>query len=51
MTEALATTTYFSVESLETVRMSLMIAALNDLEVKSDDILNAYLQATLKEKV
>ena len=28
-----------------------MIAALNDLDIKSDDILNAYVQAPVTEKV
>ena len=41
MTEILATITYASVVSRETVRIALMIAALNDLEVKSDVIFRA----------
>ena len=51
MTEAPATIMYASIVSTETVRISLMIAALNDLEVKSGDILNAYVQASVTEKV
>ena len=51
MTEALATITYASIVSRETVRIALMIAALNDLEVKLGDILNAYVQAPVTEKV
>ena len=31
--------------------MVLMIAALNDLEVKLGDIMNAYAQAPVREKV
>ena len=51
MTKALATITYASVVSRETVRTALMIAALNDLEVKSGYILNAYVQALVTVKV
>ena len=51
MTKALATITYASVVSRETVRIALMIAALNDLEVKVGDVLNAYITAPCKEKV
>ena len=42
MTEALATITYASVVSRKTVRIVLMIATLNDLEVKLGNILNAH---------
>ena len=35
----------------ETVRIALMIAALNVLEVKLGNILNAYVQAPVTEKV
>ena len=51
MTKALATTTYASVVSRAAVRTALMIAALNDLEVKLGNILNAYAQAPVTEKV
>ena len=51
MTEALATITYASMVSRETVRIALMIAALNDLEGKSGNILNAYVQPHVTEKV
>ena len=51
MTMALATITYASVVSRETVRIALMIAILNDLEVKSGNILNACVQAPVTEKV
>ena len=40
-----------SLVSRETARIALMIAELNDLEVKSADILNAYVQTSLTEKV
>jgi hypothetical protein len=50
-TEAPATITYASVVSRETVRLALTIAALNDLEVKVGDVLNAYITAPVKEKV
>ena len=51
MTKALATIMYASVISRETVRIVLMIAALNDHQVKLGDILNAYVQAPVIEKV
>ena len=43
--------TYASVVSRETVRIALTIAALNDLEVKSSDIANAYLTTPCEEKI
>ena len=51
MTEAPPTITYASIVSQETVRLALTIAALNDLEVKVDDVLNAYITAPITEKV
>ena len=51
MTDALATTTFVSIMSREIVSIALMIAALNDLEVKSRDIFNAYVQSPVTEKV
>ena len=51
MTEAPPTITYASVVSRETVRLALMIAALNDLEVKVGDVLNAYITAPITKKV
>jgi len=39
------------VVSQETVRLALTIGALNDLEVKVGDVLNAYITAPVKEKV
>jgi hypothetical protein len=51
MTGAPTIMTYTSVVSRETVCIALTIAALNDLEVKAADILNAYISAPIKEKV
>ncbi len=51
MTGAPTIMTYASVVSRETVRIALTDAALNDLEVKAADILNAYISAPIKEKV
>ena len=51
MIKASATITYVSIVSRQTVRVSLMITTLNDLEAKPCDILNAYLQASVTEKV
>ena len=51
MTKASATNTHVSEVLRETVRIALMLAALNDLEVKLSNILNAYLQAPVTEKV
>ena len=50
-TEAPATITYASVVSRETVLLALTIAALNDLEVKVGNVLNAYITAPVEEKV
>jgi hypothetical protein len=50
-TEAHATITYASVVPCETVRIALLMAALNDLEVKVGDVLNAYITAPITEKV
>jgi hypothetical protein len=51
MTNATSTITYASVVSRETVRIALLMAALNDLEVKAGDVLNAYVTAPVTEKV
>ena len=42
---------YSSVDTRESVRIAFLIAALNELEVKSIDIGNAYLNAPAQEKV
>ena len=52
MTEVSSKTlTYASVVSRESVRIALTLAALNDLEVKTGDIENAYLTAPIGEKI
>jgi hypothetical protein len=51
MTKAPPTVTYASVVSRETDRLALTIAALNDLEVKVGDVLNAYITAPITDKV
>jgi hypothetical protein len=51
MTGAPTIMTYASVVSRETIPIALTLAALNDLEVKVADILNAYISAPIKEKV
>jgi hypothetical protein len=51
MTETPASLTYSSVVSRDRVRISFLIAALNDLEILSCDISNAYLNAPCREKI
>ncbi len=51
MTKAPATITYASVVSRETVRIALLMAALNDLNDKLGDVLNAYITAPITKKV
>ena len=51
ITTAPAAVTYASVVSRETVCISLTLAALNDLEVKCGDVLNAYITAPVKDKI
>ncbi len=50
-TKAPASITYASVVSRKTMHIALMLAALNDLQVKAGDVLNAYITAPVKEKV
>jgi hypothetical protein len=50
-TKAPPTITYASVFSCETVRLALIIAALNYLKVKVVYVLNAYITAPITEKV
>ena len=50
-TEAPSSITYSSVVSRDSVRIALLIAALNDLDVLACDIQNAYLTAPCREKV
>ena len=51
MTETPATLMYSSVVSRDSVQIALTIAALNDLQVMSCDIQNAYLMAECREKI
>ena len=51
VTEAPATITYASVVARDTVRLALLLAALNDLDVKVGDVLNAYITAPVTEKI
>jgi hypothetical protein len=43
--------TYSSVVTRESVRIAFLIAALNDIEILSTDVGNAYLQAPTRERV
>jgi hypothetical protein len=51
MNETPPTNTYASVVSRESVCIALTLAALNDLEVMTADIKNAYLTAPVLEKI
>jgi len=51
MTEAPSSITYASVVSRDSIRILLVIAALNGLEVSSCDIRNAYINAKPRERV
>eukprot|EP00804_Cyclotella_cryptica_P001676 CCRYP_009051-RA/>CCRYP_009051-RA protein AED:0.08 eAED:0.08 QI:0/0/0/1/0.5/0.6/5/0/841 len=51
VTKAPATLTYASVVSRETVRIALLIAALNDIDIWAADVLNAYITAPCREKI
>ena len=51
VTKPPATMTYASVVSCETVRIALNIAALNDLEVKMGNSMNAYITAPVTEEI
>ena len=51
MVEAPKSLTFESVVSRESVRIALTLVALNDHEVKTSDIQNAYLTAPCTEKV
>ena len=50
-TETPASITYSSVVSRDSVRIALLIAALNDLRILACDIQNAYLTAKCREKI
>ena len=51
MTDPPKESTYSSVVSRDSVRIAFLIAALNDLDVLSADVQNAYLNAPTKERV
>ena len=51
VTEAPATMTYASVVARDTVRIALLLAALNDLDVKVGNVLNTYITAPVTEKI
>jgi hypothetical protein len=51
MTDVPPTITYSSVVGREAVCIALTLAALNDLEVKVADIMNAYVTAPTQEKI
>jgi hypothetical protein len=50
-TKAPAAITFASMVSCETVHLALTIAYLNDLRVKVEDVLNAYITTLVKENV
>jgi len=49
--KTLASTTYSSIVSCESIQIAFLIAALNDLEVFATDVGNAYLNAPCGEKI
>jgi hypothetical protein len=51
MTVTPASITYSSVVSRDSVQLAFLIAALNDLDILSCDIGNAYLNAPCREKI
>ena len=51
MTETPKCMTYSSVVGQETVRIALTIAALNNLQVKAGDAMNAYVTAPCSENI
>ena len=50
-TEAPSSITYSSVVSRDSIRIAFLIAALNDLDIMSCDLENAYLNAPCREKI
>ena len=50
-TEALKTLTYSSIMSRDSMHIAFLLAALNDVDILSADIGNAYLNAPTREKV
>ena len=51
MTEAPNSLTYLSVVSRESIKIAFLVTALNDLDIMSCDIGNAYLNAPCREKI
>ena len=51
MTQAPAAVTYASVVTRETVRIALTMAALNGIEVKCGDVMNAYITDPCSEPI
>ena len=51
MTETPKCMTYSSVVSRDTIRIAMTLAALNDLDVKAGDAMNAYVTAPVTEKI
>ena len=51
MTKAPATLTYASVVSRETVRIALLMAVLNDVDIWAADVFNAYITMPCREKI
>ncbi len=51
VTDPTTSTTYSSVVARDSIRLAYLIAALNDLDILSADIGNAYLNAPTREKV
>ena len=50
-TKAPATLTYASIMSRETMRIALLMAALNNIDIWAADVLNAYITAPCQEKI
>jgi hypothetical protein len=50
-TTAPTSMTYSSIMSHDSVRLAFLIAALNDIDIMSCDLKNAYLNAPCKEKI
>jgi hypothetical protein len=51
LTDTSVAMTYASIISCETVHIALTIAALNSLDIKTGDVMNAYITAPITEKV
>ncbi|MHA7927589.1 MAG: Ty1/Copia family ribonuclease HI, partial [Marinobacter sp.] len=51
LTDAPSSITYSSVVSRDSVRIALLVAALNDLDIQACDIGNAYLNAPCRERI